>query len=58
LIPYLGFSWIRNPKFYRTLELYWQTKTLVSLGMLPKDQDFRQLKSRQKALEIQTTYVA
>jgi hypothetical protein len=47
----------RNSKFYRTLELYWHTKTMVAIGMLPKEQDFCQLKSRQEALEIQNAYL-
>jgi hypothetical protein len=57
LIMDFGCSHSRNSKFFQTLELYWQTKTLVALGMLPKEQDFRQLKARQEALEIQTAYV-
>jgi hypothetical protein len=57
-IPDLGCTKSRNSKFFRTLELYWHTKTLVAIGMLPKEQDFRQLKSRQEALEIQCAYVS
>jgi hypothetical protein len=44
IIPDLGCTRTRNSKFYRTLELYWHTKMMVALGMLPKEQDFRQLK--------------
>jgi hypothetical protein len=51
IIPNLGSTKTRNSKFYRTLELYWHTKTMVALGMLPKDQDFRQLKQRMETLE-------
>ena len=40
LIPDMGFSRTRNSKFYRTLELYWKTKTLVAMGMLPKEKNF------------------
>lgn len=31
---------------------------MVTIGMLPKEQDFRQLKSRQEALEIQCAYMS
>jgi hypothetical protein len=58
LIPDLGCTQSRNSKFFQTLELYWHTKTLVALGMLPKEQDFHQLKRRHEALEIQCAYVA
>jgi hypothetical protein len=36
----LGCTRTRNSKFYRTLELYWHTKTMVALGMFPKDEGF------------------
>jgi hypothetical protein len=36
----LGCTRTRNSKFYRTLELYWHTKTMVAMGMLPKEKDF------------------
>jgi hypothetical protein len=57
-IPDLGCTQTRNLKFYITLELYWHTKTMVAMGMLPKEQDLYQLKSRQEALEIQNAYVS
>jgi hypothetical protein len=31
---------------------------MVAMGMLPKEQDFRQLKSRKEALEVQNAYVS
>ena len=33
----LSFSRYRDFHFYRNLELYWHTKTMVALGMCPKD---------------------
>jgi hypothetical protein len=57
LIPDLGCTRTRNSKFFRTLELYWHTKTMVALGMLPKDEDFRQLKRRMETLEAQNAYL-
>jgi hypothetical protein len=57
LNPYMGFSHTRSSKLYRTLELYWKTKTLVFMGLLPKEKYFRKMKNRHKALEIQTAYV-
>jgi hypothetical protein len=56
-IPDLGCTRTRNSNFYKTLELYWHTKTMVAMGMLPEEQDFHQLKSRKEALEIQNAYV-
>jgi hypothetical protein len=56
-IPDLGCTRTHNSKFYRTLELYWHTKTMVAMGMLPKEQDFQQLKSIQEALEVQNAYL-
>jgi hypothetical protein len=43
-----------NSKFevFRTLEQYWHTKTTVAMGMLLKEQDYYQLKSRKEALEV------
>jgi hypothetical protein len=55
IITDLGCTRTRNSKFYRTLKLYWHTKTMVALGMLPKDQDFRQLKQRMESLEEQNS---
>jgi hypothetical protein len=57
-IPNLGCTRSRNSIFFQTLELYWHTKTLVAIGILPKEQDFRHLKSKQEALEIQCDYVS
>jgi hypothetical protein len=57
LIPDLGCTRSRNSKFFHTLELYWHTKTMVALGMLPKDEDFRQLKHRMETLEAQNAYL-
>jgi len=37
IIPYLGCTRTGNLKNCRTLELYWHTKTMVALGMLPND---------------------
>ena len=44
LIQGLGCTRTKNFIFFHTLELYWCTKTMVALGMLPKDGDFKQLK--------------
>jgi len=52
LIPYLGSFRIHNSNFFRNLEFYWHTKTMVAMGKLPKEKDFRQLKNRKEALEI------
>lgn len=50
LIPELGCSRTKNSKIFHTLELYWHTKMMVALGMLPKHEDFCQLKSKMKML--------
>jgi hypothetical protein len=52
IVPDVGCTQSKNSIFFRTVELYWNTKTLVALGLLPKDEDFRKLKSRMEALEI------
>jgi hypothetical protein len=52
IIPNLGCTQTRESKFYRTLELYWHTKTMVAQGMLPKDQDYQYLNNLE-ALEDQ-----
>jgi hypothetical protein len=39
------------------IELYWYTNTLVSFGLLPKEEEFRHLKSRMEDLEIQKPYI-
>jgi hypothetical protein len=57
IVPDVGFTHSTNSIFFRTLELYWHTKTLVALGMLPKDEDFGNIKSRMEALEIQNAYI-
>jgi len=57
LILNLGCNRARNSIFFHTLELYWHTKTMVDLGMFPKDEDFRQLKGRMEALEIQNEFI-
>jgi hypothetical protein len=53
----LGCSRTKNSKFFHTLELYWHVKTMVALGMLPKDEDFFQLKSIMEMLESQNEYL-
>jgi len=35
------------------MALYWHPKTMVELGMLPKDQDFKNLKKSMESLEDQ-----
>jgi hypothetical protein len=40
VIRELGCSRTKNPKFFHTPKLYWHVKTMVALGMLPKDEDF------------------
>jgi len=50
LIPDLGCTKIRNSIFFCTIELYQHTKSLVSLGLFPKDEDFKQLKGCMEAL--------
>jgi len=40
VIRELDCSRTKNPKFLHTPELYWHVKTMVALGMLPKDEDF------------------
>lgn len=57
LVPGLGCTRTRNSIFFRTVELYWHTKTLVALGLLPKVEDFKQLKGHIEALEIQNAYI-
>jgi hypothetical protein len=52
IIQNLGCTKTENSKFYMTLELYWHIKMMVALGMLPKDQEFWQLKRRMEALEV------
>jgi len=47
----LGCTQSRESKFYQTLELYQDTKTMVAHGMLPKDQDYKQFKQHLEALE-------
>jgi hypothetical protein len=47
----LGYTRTKNSTFFRTLDLYWHTNTMVALGMFPKDQHFRQLKQRMESLE-------
>jgi hypothetical protein len=37
-IPDLGCTRTKNLKFYRTLEIYWHTKTMETIGMLPNSQ--------------------
>jgi len=39
IISDLGCTRTHKSKFYRTLELYWHTKKMVALEMLPKDED-------------------
>jgi hypothetical protein len=41
LIHDLGRTRTRNFKLFCTLELYWHTKSMVALGILPKEEDFR-----------------
>jgi len=36
----LGCTRTKKSKFLYTLEIYWHTKTMVALGMLPKEEDF------------------
>jgi hypothetical protein len=38
IISYLGCTRTHNSKIFKTLELYWHTKTMVALGILPKDE--------------------
>jgi hypothetical protein len=57
LILDMGCTRTKNSIFFCTIELYWHTKTLVALGLFPKDEDFRQLKGCMEALEIQNTYI-
>jgi hypothetical protein len=49
----LGCSRNMDTKFYMTLELYWHMKTMVTQGMLPRDQDYSKFKQRLEALEDQ-----
>jgi hypothetical protein len=58
VIPDLGCTKTQNSKFFHTLELYWHVKMMVALDMLPKDEDFRQLKGRMEMLEIQMEYMS
>lgn len=51
LIPNLGCTRTKNSKLLCTMELYWHTKMMVSLGMFPKEEDFLQLKGHMEALE-------
>jgi len=46
-----------NYKFYRNMELYWNTKAMVAMGMLPKDHDFRQLKKSMESLEEKNKFL-
>jgi hypothetical protein len=39
-IPDLGCTRTQNSKFYKTLALHWHTKTMVTLGMLPRSKTF------------------
>jgi hypothetical protein len=65
IIPNLGFTRTKNSKFdtrtknykfYRMPEVYWHTNTtMVTLGMLQKDQDFKHLKKRMESLKCRTT---
>jgi hypothetical protein len=57
LILDLGCTRIRNSKFLRTLELYWNTKTMVALGMLSKEYEFSQLKHIMETLEEHNPYL-
>jgi hypothetical protein len=57
VISELGCSRTKNCKFSHTLELYWHVKTMVSFRMLPKDEDFHQLKRRMEMLESQNEYL-
>jgi hypothetical protein len=52
MITELIFFKTRKSKFFHTLELYWHVKTMVSLKILPKDEDFHQLKGRMEMLEV------
>jgi hypothetical protein len=59
LIPNLDLGCTRtmNSKFFRTLELYWHMKTMVALGMIPKEEGVCHLKGRLKALETQNACI-
>jgi len=52
IIPNLGCIGTHRSKFYKTLELYWHTQTMVALGMLPKDEDLCELKHHMETLEV------
>jgi len=41
IVPKVGCTCSKKSIFFRKIELYWHTKTLVPLGLLPKDEDFR-----------------
>jgi len=57
MVANLGFSRYRDTKFYKKLELYWHTKTMVSQGMFPKYLDYRQVKQQLEALEEKTNFL-
>jgi len=52
IIPYVGCTRSKNSFYFWMIELYWHIKTLVALGLLPKDEEFRQIKGRMEDLEI------
>jgi hypothetical protein len=58
IILKVGCTRTRNYVFFGTVEIYWHIKTLFSLGLLPKDEDFRKLEGRMEALEFQNSYIS
>jgi hypothetical protein len=48
----MGCDRTKNSNLYHTLELYWHTKIMVVMGMLPKEKDFFHLKRRHESLDI------
>jgi hypothetical protein len=44
IVPNMSCTQNSDTKFHKTMELYWHTNTMVSQGILQKDQDYRQFK--------------
>jgi hypothetical protein len=57
LISDLSCTRTHSSKFFYTLELYWHIKTMVALGMFPKDEYSPKLKHRVETLEEKKAYL-